>query len=183
MCKDKGKHCIHYHFSPTIPQDQWCGHCWCNDSHQSVTQTSYICWCNESHQRVTWTCYIWGCNESRERVTWTCYIDIHFCDFFLFLTKDIFIIFMTTVKVISFGQPLLLCFWNSMILRCTIRRKYFWTPKNSIACGWVIFQVWLPTHTPPPPHIITHLAYDLISWLAIWRTWIKWLVSLLFSNQ
>ena len=65
-------------------------------------------------------------------------------------SKCIFIIFMITVKVISFGRPLLLCFWNSMILFCTIRRKYFWTTKNSIACGWVIFQVWPPTHTPPP---------------------------------
>ena len=135
---------------------------------------------------------IWGCNASRkglhELVT-LAFISETFSCFWKKLvwkltppmawSKCIFIIFMTTVKVILFGWPLFLCFWNWMILFCTIRRKYFCTPKNSIACGWIIFQVWPPTHTP---HYNASCLWP-ISWLTIWKIWIKWLVSLLFSNQ
>ena len=63
------------------------------------------------------------------------------------------------------------------------QKKIFLDTKK-FHCLWVGHIPGMATNPyPPPPHIITHLAYDSISWLAICRTWIKWLVSLLFSNQ
>ena len=54
-----------------------------------------------------------------------------------------------------FGCPLLLYtiyhteyFWcGKYTLKTNTTRNNFWAPKNPIACGWVIFELWPPTHS------------------------------------
>ena len=72
-------------------------------------------------------------------------------------SKDIFIIFMTIVKVISFGPPLLLCFSISIVVYYQKKNYNSGHQKIPLLVGGSFSRY---GHYPIPPPIIGHLAYD-----------------------
>ena len=96
------------------------------------------------------------------------------------------------------------CFWTIIafetLTTCNriylCNEKFFWAQKNSIACGWVVFWVWPPTHSndynvsclwlvslvihqchPSPLMSKCHISHSESEWqvssqLANWRIWL-----------